>query len=506
MATPSSEFVLGRVVPGSRYRLEREVGRGGMGSVFEVEHVELGKRFVLKAVLQHRATGSDLVKRLREEWKALGRLEHPNIVSVTDAGATEGGVPYYVMERLVGEDLAGRLRRERRVPLRDAVRIGGEVLDALDAAHRIGVVHRDVKPSNVFLTQQGGAKLLDFGIAKLLDSDVALTRQGSAVGTPRYMSPEQVCGEAVDSRSDLYAVGLLLFEMLAGQSPFEGCSDRDVFEAHLNRTPPRVSRFVPEVPEELDRLLERLLAKEPSARPSSAGSAAAQLRALRVTLGSLPPEPPARSSRERFSRETIDAVRALLARTEQGPTDPEAPTLPAPDEHAVTEVDTRTEVLRDALDEVDTRTSAPAVATPPAERPASNRPRPVPATTWWGPSRLLVAGLLGGSLAVGLVVLAWSRFAPGGEDPGPVGSAAAPVEPGAPRPEWPAAARPVAEPAGVEAVDPRELPLVSVPRPLPAKSTPRPSAKPVREAAPADTARPADPGGIPRRRLPTSGL
>jgi serine/threonine-protein kinase len=502
-----------------------------MGSVFEVEHVELGKRFVLKAVLQHRTSGRDLMQRLREEWKALGRLEHPNIVSVTDAGTTEGGVPYYVMERLVGEDLAARLRRERRLGLRDAVRIGGEVLDALDAAHRIGVVHRDVKPSNVYLTEKGATKLLDFGIAKLLDSDMALTKQGSAVGTPRYMSPEQVCGEAVDSRSDLYAVGLLLFEMLAGRSPFEGCSDKEVFDAHLNRAAPSVAEFVPEVPAELERLVRRLLAKEPSARPSSAGSAAALLRAMRTTFGSVPPERPAGQSRERFSRETVEAVRALLERTRAEPTSPEAPTLPSPDglPPAASVVDTRTEVLPESADGVATRTSAGIVTPPPVSAaPVVRRSRATPARSgWWGPSRMLAAGLFGGTLAVGLVVLGLSRLgadeahAPEPFAPAPSAPAAglaarvpaAAAATSAPSPPASASVAPAGSPVGRSpALEPSDLPLVP-PDPPAARAAPATSPAPAKSQAqsprwqePDLGATSVDTGLAPRRRLPTSGL
>jgi eukaryotic-like serine/threonine-protein kinase len=407
MTTPRSEFVLGQILAGSRYRLVKEIGQGGMGTVFEVEHVELGKRFVLKAVL-HRAGGLELVKRLREEWKALGRIDHPNIVSVTDAGATKAGVPFYVMERLQGEDLQGRLRRERRLSLRDTVRIGCEVLDALDAAHQIGVVHRDVKPSNVFLPRQGPSKLLDFGVAKLMDSEVALTRRGAAVGTPRYMSPEQACGEQVDSRSDLYAVGLLLFEMLAGQSPFEGASDREIFEAHLHRMPPPLSEFCPDAPEELTRLVARLLEKEPAARPSRAGSALALLRAMRVTFGSIPPGEP-KGSLDRFSTETLDAVRGLLARSsERPPIDTDAPTVPA-DDRTPPASDTPTEVIHSTRDEAETRTHLTGTRTPPAVSAAKGRKPPKPSSwappPWVSPARMLLAGLVGGGATVGLVLV-----------------------------------------------------------------------------------------------------
>ncbi len=277
------EFSDGELIPGTRYRVVALIGAGGMGSVYEVEHSELGKRFVLKALLRSLTPRGDLVHRLRNEWRALGRLEHPNIVSVTDAGVTSTGLPYYVMERLYGETLAARLHRQRRVPLSEALTIVADVLDGLSAAHRIGIVHRDVKPPNVFLVADRPAKLLDFGIAKVLDPKASqITGRGIAIGTPRYMAPEQASGETVDARTDLYAVGLILFEMIAGAGPFDGARDsNDLFLAHLTKVPPLLSSAAPVVPAELDGWVVRLLAKKPAERPANAEAVASALRELR---------------------------------------------------------------------------------------------------------------------------------------------------------------------------------------------------------------------------------
>jgi serine/threonine protein kinase len=305
----NTEFAVGEVVPGTKYLVVSQIGQGGMGSVYEVEHVELGKRFVLKALLDQFCQRQDLVQRLRNEWRSLGRLEHPHIVSVSDAGVAANGAPYYVMERLYGESLAGALGRLGRFSLEDSLRIAAEVLEGLGAAHEIGIVHRDVKPPNIFVTQSGIAKLLDFGIAKLTDgASVELTGRGIAIGTPRYMSPEQAAGERVDGRADLYAVGLVMFEMLSGCGPFDGCESHEVFLAHLTRQPPRLGELVAGIPSELDDFVATLLAKRPADRPQTAGEAAACLRAMlhHYTLPSY--RPPASSAEFAAGGETRSEV------------------------------------------------------------------------------------------------------------------------------------------------------------------------------------------------------
>ena len=276
------EFSDGQLVPGTRYRVLKLIGEGGMGSVYEVEHVELGKRFVLKALFRELAGRKDLVARLRTEWRALGRLDHPNIINVTDAGTSDNGVHFYVMERVEGETLADRMRRVGRLSIRDTLRIAAAVSEGLGAAHDIGIVHRDIKPPNIYLLQGGGVKLLDFGIAKLLDSSVeVITARGMAIGTPRYMSPEQARGDSVDGRADLYAIGLLIYEMLTGSGPFDDSADPpEMLLAHLTHQPPRISARVPEVGSELDDLVQSLLRKVPSERPSSAYQVAAILKGL----------------------------------------------------------------------------------------------------------------------------------------------------------------------------------------------------------------------------------
>ena len=278
--TDFREFQDGQLVPGTRYRVTRLIGAGGMGRVYEVEHVELGKRFVLKALQRELARREDLVARLRNEWRALARLQHPNIVNVTDAGTSDSGVPFYVMERLEGETLATLLQRARRLLPQQALAIAAGILDGLHAAHQIGVVHRDVKPPNIFLTGPTTVKVLDFGIAKIQDAGNVITARGMAVGTPRYMSPEQANGTHVDARSDVYATGLMLFEMVSGIGPFDDARDHnELLLAQLGRKAPLLSSISVVAPE-LDALVAGMLAKDPRERPRDARQVADALRSL----------------------------------------------------------------------------------------------------------------------------------------------------------------------------------------------------------------------------------
>ncbi|MGE0327211.1 MAG: protein kinase [Polyangiaceae bacterium] len=306
------EFGDGQVVPGTRYRVLRLIGAGGMGCVYDVEHTELGKRFVLKSLLRELASREDLVARLRNEWRALAKLEHPNIVSVTDAGTSSSGVPFYVMERLEGETLAARVKREGRIHPAEAARIAAEILEGLTAAHEIGIVHRDVKPPNIFLLRDGSVKLLDFGIAKVHSSAMNITGRGVAVGTPRYMSPEQARGDRVDGRADLYAVGLILFEMLAGTGPFDKLGEgNDLLLAHLTRTPPQVSQLANWVPMMLDSLVAALLSKDPRQRPASARGAAQELRRFLAAPMPTPVASPVGADSQ-LMKETVKATPAQL--------------------------------------------------------------------------------------------------------------------------------------------------------------------------------------------------
>jgi serine/threonine protein kinase len=220
----------GSLIPGTVYRVIRPIGQGGMGEVYEVEHDMLGTRRALKVLVRHYAGREDLAERLRVEARGLARLKHPNLVEVYDLGTAADGRIFFAMELLDGVTLRAMLRDRGRLSVRTSVELVIQVLAGLQAAHTAGILHRDVKPENVFVCRDGTVKLLDFGVAKAIDAwlpDQQITARGMTVGTPRYMSPEQAEGGAVDGRTDVYATGQVLWEMLAGRPAFE---ETDLYE------------------------------------------------------------------------------------------------------------------------------------------------------------------------------------------------------------------------------------------------------------------------------------
>ena len=249
-----------------QYRLERELGRGGMGVVFRATDTTLDRPVAIKVVHPELAAHASIVRRFLAEARTIARLRHPSIVAVHAAGTAQG-LLYYVMDEVEGESLRSRLDREGKLPVADVTRIVADLASALDASGRAGVVHRDVKPENVLLERGTGRPLLaDFGIARAMVADGASsTGQGVAVGTPAYMSPEQAAGEEVDSRSDLYGLGIVAYEMLAGHPPFQG-SNRVVVSKHIAERPVPVERIRPECPKPLAGAVMKALEKHPGDR------------------------------------------------------------------------------------------------------------------------------------------------------------------------------------------------------------------------------------------------
>jgi serine/threonine protein kinase/Tol biopolymer transport system component len=260
------------------YNVLERIGGGGMGIVHRAEDSRLGRIVALKFLPPDLTRDTVAKARFQQEARAASALDHPNICTIFEVGETADGQLYLAMPFYDGETLRQRLERGP-LPVDEAVDVAAQVARGLAKAHRQGIVHRDVKPANLMLTADGVVKILDFGIAKLAGAAV-LTRTGSTLGTPAYMSPEQMRGEEVDARTDLWSLGVVLYEMLAGRRPFPGDHESVVRQAILGLRPEPVSRLRPEVPPELDRITAGLLAKSLADRTPAADQAAAELRSL----------------------------------------------------------------------------------------------------------------------------------------------------------------------------------------------------------------------------------
>jgi serine/threonine protein kinase len=269
----SPDPMLGTTIGGA-YRITRLLGVGGMGHVYEAEHVRLPKRFAIKIVRAELARDEASFERFKREAEIASSLGNRHIVQVTDFNVLPDGSPYMVMEFLVGEDLATRLGRDGRMTSKVAVPLLGQVVSALEAAHARGIVHRDIKPENIFLAHVDDeaefVKLLDFGLSKMRGSQKRLTANLSVLGTPWYMSPEQARGDAdLDHRTDVYALGVVLYQALTGRVPFEGDNVYAVLTQIATQPPPPLRQFAPEISDKLEQVVLGALAKEPDARPAS---------------------------------------------------------------------------------------------------------------------------------------------------------------------------------------------------------------------------------------------
>jgi DNA-binding response OmpR family regulator len=259
-----------------RYRLEAKIGAGNFGTVFKARHIELDHTVAVKVLRTSAGTDPDAMARFRREGISACRVRHPNAVAVLDSGLTVRGVAYLVMELLAGYPLEDEMKGGHALPLARSVRIAAAVCNALAAAHRAGIVHRDIKPANVFLHQAGGQevpKVLDFGIAKIAGAAALqqkVTLDGWIVGTPVYMAPERFGGEEVTGEADVYSVGIMLFQMLTGQLPFEAASDPlAVASKHKHDPPPALRSLRPEAPAEVEEAILAALRKHPQQRPTA---------------------------------------------------------------------------------------------------------------------------------------------------------------------------------------------------------------------------------------------
>jgi tetratricopeptide (TPR) repeat protein/TolB-like protein len=322
------------------YEIVAPLGAGGMGEVFKARDTRLGRAIAIKVLPAGLAADPDRRRRFEQEARAVAALSHPHICVLHDIGSQDG-VDFLVMEYLEGQTLAARLRSAQDargfgavppIPLKEALEIGAQVADALGAAHRHGIVHRDLKPANIMLTPTGGvrhgspqAKLLDFGLAKLrpevseaaggasaVTTEAPLTGDRQLLGTVPYMAPEQLEGKPADARSDVFALGCVLYEMLTGRRAFEGASSATVIAAILTSEPPPVSTLQPATPPLLDRLVQTCLAKRPDDRWDSAHDVAEQLRAISETSGQSGPIVAPRPARWTRRRAILAGAAALL--------------------------------------------------------------------------------------------------------------------------------------------------------------------------------------------------
>jgi eukaryotic-like serine/threonine-protein kinase len=279
------------------YLLLERVGEGGMGSVYRAEDTRIGTPVAVKVLDEARTRDPQILSRFRREARIEAALRHPNIAAFHDfdeaviPGASGGArrrVVFLVIEWVAGEDLTAMLQRNERLGPARIVAIASQVADALEAAHAAGVVHRDLKPSNIRLTPEGRVKVLDFGLAKILENaelhkdhpPTFQTSIGSLLGTAPYMAPEQLFGRGVDARTDLFALGVVLYQLATGQVPFSGRNIVEVLQAVSNKAPVPPSKLDPELSPDFDALILRLLAKEPAGRFPSA-------TALRVALSTV---------------------------------------------------------------------------------------------------------------------------------------------------------------------------------------------------------------------------
>jgi len=280
-----------------QFRIVEKIGKGGMGSVYKAEQPDMNRYVAIKVLHSRYLSRTDLVSRFRREARAMSQLSHPNTARVYLYGQLDDGACYFVMEHLVGRNLAQLVRAEGAMdPLR-AIRIMIQVCGALEEAHQVGIVHRDLKPENIFVTSQGGIqdfpKVLDFGLAKVGERQMSphsmvLTQQGMVFGTPEFMSPEQARGKTLDARSDIYSLGIILYELLTGKLPFEAKQPIEYIQLHVTATPMPLDERRPGTtfPAGLEEIVMKALAKQPEERYATAAEFGGALEAvLQVELG-----------------------------------------------------------------------------------------------------------------------------------------------------------------------------------------------------------------------------
>src|SRR6266850_1693701 len=272
------------------YDIERLLGKGSIGKVYLARHRRIGRHVALKIIrpeqrFDDEADREEFRRRLQREAELCASLHHPNVVTLFEAGYENDVIAYLATEYVEGESLQARLKKTRPLPLDDALRIAADVLRALDYAHNKSVIHRDIKPGNIIIATGGEAKITDFGIARPVNS--SLTGTNSLLGTPNYMSPEQVKSSPITPRADLFSAGVVMYEMLTGVKPFSASDISGILYNVVNTEPPPVDKLNPTIPRAVSKVVARLVAKAPQARYASAAQALAEIERIR------PQAPPA---------------------------------------------------------------------------------------------------------------------------------------------------------------------------------------------------------------------
>jgi eukaryotic-like serine/threonine-protein kinase len=281
--------IVGKTIDG-RYKVERVLGEGGMGLVYQAKHIVLNKPLAIKVLRPDVSRDEEIITRFRQEAQSATAIGNQHIIDISDFGTLPDGSTYFVMEFLEGIDLTGAIEKGEPIEPARMIHIGLQLCDALSAAHSAGIVHRDLKPDNIYLVTRGKdkdfVKVLDFGIAKVGGNSSKLTRAGQVFGTPHYMSPEQCSGTGVDNRTDIYALGIIFYEMLARKVPFDADNLMGILTKHLYEEAVPLRELVPDVPEDLERVIARAMAKNVEERYESMDELADDLR--RVQQGIAP--------------------------------------------------------------------------------------------------------------------------------------------------------------------------------------------------------------------------
>jgi len=268
LETPKEELTRGTTLA-NRYEIIEELGKGGMGRVYRVEDTKLKQEVALKLIKPEIARDKKTIERFRNELKLARNIRHKNVCGMYDLGETEGA-HFITMEYIRGEDLKSFIHRSGQLAVGTAVRIAKQVCEGLSEAHKLGVVHRDLKSSNIMIDKEGNVRIMDFGIARSLEAK-GITGAGMMIGTPEYMSPEQVEGKKVDQRSDIYSLGIILYEMVTGRVPFEGETPFSIAFKHKSEIPRNPKEVNAQIPEDLSRVILKCLEKDKELRYQSAG-------------------------------------------------------------------------------------------------------------------------------------------------------------------------------------------------------------------------------------------